>query len=80
MPFHDSSTFYFLGGILYQSKTWVMVVVLRCPSFVFLFQLSTISFHPQTASDYGYHAFGELARFIYCPSAEDKTRKFFASC
>ena len=22
--------------------------------------------HPQTASDYGYHAFGELARFIYC--------------
>ena len=23
-------------------------------------------FHPQTASDYGYHAFGELARFIFC--------------
>ena len=22
--------------------------------------------HPQTASDYGYHAFGKLARFIYC--------------
>ena len=23
-------------------------------------------FHPQTARDYGYHSFGELARFIYC--------------
>ena len=22
--------------------------------------------HSQTASDYGYHAFGELARFVYC--------------
>ena len=22
--------------------------------------------HAQTASDYGYHAFGELGRFIYC--------------
>ena len=22
--------------------------------------------HPQTASDYGYHTFGELARFIFC--------------
>ena len=22
--------------------------------------------HPQTASDYGYHRFGQLARFIYC--------------
>ena len=22
--------------------------------------------HPQTASDYGYHSFDELARFIYC--------------
>ena len=22
--------------------------------------------HPQTASNYGYHSFGELARFIYC--------------
>ena len=22
--------------------------------------------HPQTATDYGYHSFGELARFIYC--------------
>ena len=25
-----------------------------------------IFIHPQTASDHGYHAFGELARFIYC--------------
>ena len=22
--------------------------------------------HSQSASDYGYHSFGELARFIYC--------------
>ena len=22
--------------------------------------------HPQTASDFGYHSFGELARFVYC--------------
>ena len=22
--------------------------------------------HPETGSDYGYHTFGELARFIYC--------------
>ena len=22
--------------------------------------------HPQTATDYGYHSFGELARFTYC--------------
>ena len=44
MPFHNGSTFYFLGGILAQSNSWVMVVVLRCPSYMFLFQLSTISF------------------------------------
>ena len=47
VPFHDDSTFdfsSFSGGILDLSHSWVMVIVLRCPSHMFLFQLSTISF------------------------------------
>ena len=44
VPFRDSSTFYFLGGVLDHSSTWATVVVLRCPSYMFLFQLSTFSF------------------------------------
>ena len=33
---------------------------------MFLFQLPTFCVHSSTAADQGYHALGELTRFVYC--------------
>ena len=44
---------------------WV-IVGLWIVCDVFSVSVANNFVHCQTASDYGYHTFGELARFIYC--------------
>ena len=65
VPFHIGSMFRFFARILLSwhntgyDRFWIvhdMCSVSVANNFV----------KGQTASDYGYHTFGELARFIYC--------------
>ena len=68
VPFHYGSTLYFLffnGGVLDHSNRWVMIIVALSMIHVSV-SVANIFVHCQTASDYGYHTFGELARFFYC--------------
>ena len=65
VPFHIGSMFLSLRGSTYHGLTQVMV---GFGSSMTCFSVSVANnfVHCQTASDYGYHTFGELARFIYC--------------
>ena len=65
VPFHIDSMFCFLSNV---HSTWHNVGDSR---FWIVYDMCFVSVannfvHCQTASDYGYHTLGEVARFIYC--------------
>ena len=67
VPFHIGSMFRFLQGSSQHGIMRVMVVFgssMTCVLFQLQIVLTTVNC--QRASDYGYHRFGDLARFIYC--------------
>ena len=70
VPFHIGSMFRFLQGSTQHGIRRLMVGFGSFMTCV-LFQ-SVSAVFCQTASDYGYHTFGELARFIYCLLQEIK--------
>ena len=51
---------------MHHSKVWAMAF--RVALFLVQVSVSVANnfVHPSTAADQGYHAFGELARFVYC--------------
>ena len=65
VPFHIGSMFRFFARIHLSwqntgdDRFWIV-------HDMFPVSVANNSVHCQTASDYGYHTFGELARFIYC--------------
>ena len=79
MPFRDGSTFYFLGGILDHNSTWALGIVLRCPSYMFLFQLTTFP-SPSDSEQLRAPRVWQVGSLHLLYSAENKTWKFFASC
>ena len=65
VPFHIGSMFRFFARIHLSwhntGDDWFWIVYDMCSVSV-----ANTFVHCQTASDYGYHKFGELGRFIYC--------------
>ena len=55
-----------LGGFLHHSKAWVMAIGVALSLIHVSISVANIFVHSSTAADQGYHAFGELARFVYC--------------
>ena len=56
----------FSGGFAHGSETWVGAVNVALSITHVSVSVANIFIHSSTAADQGYHAFGELARFIYC--------------
>ena len=54
------------GRFLHHGKAWVVVISVALSMIHVYVSVVNNFIRPQTASDYGYHAFGKLARFIYC--------------
>ena len=54
------------GGFLHHSKASVMVIGVALSMTHVSVSVAKIFVHSSTAADQGYHAFGELARFVYC--------------
>ena len=54
------------GGFLDGSRVWAMVIGLALSVIYVSVSVAENFVHSQTAVNYGYHAFGELARFTYC--------------
>ena len=55
-----------LGGFIYGSETWVGAINVALSMTHVSVSVANNFIHSSTAADQGYHAFGELARFIYC--------------
>ena len=54
------------GGFLHRSKAWVMVIGVALSMIHVSVSVANNFVHSSTAADQGYHAFGELARFVCC--------------
>ena len=54
------------GGFLHGSETWVGAIDVAMSMTHVSVSVANNFVHSSTAADQGYHAFGELARFIYC--------------
>ena len=63
--FHRGSMFAF-GWILHHSKAWMMSVGVALSMIHVSVAVANNFVHSSTAADQGYHAFGELARSVYC--------------
>ena len=55
-----------LGGFIHGSETWVGAINVALSMTHVFVSVAHNFVHSSTAADQGYHAFGELARFIYC--------------
>ena len=55
-----------LGGFIHGSETWVGAINVALSMTHVSVSVAKNFVHSSTAADQGYHAFGELARFIYC--------------
>ena len=55
-----------LSGILHHSTAWVMVILLSCLWYMFFVSFANNFVYSSTAADQMYHAFWELAQFVYC--------------
>ena len=55
-----------LGGFIHGSETWVGAINVALSVTHVSVSVANNFVHSSTAADQGYHAFGELARFIYC--------------
>ena len=54
------------GGFIRHSRAWVVVVSVALSMIHVYVTVANNFIHSSTAADQGYHAFGELARFVYC--------------
>ena len=54
------------GGIIRHSRAWVVVISVALSMIHVSVSVANNFVHSSTAADQGYHAFGELARFVYC--------------
>ena len=54
------------GGFLHHSKAWVMVICVAMSTIHASVSVADNFDHSSAAADQGYHAFSELARFVYC--------------
>ena len=54
------------GGFLHHSKAWVMVIGVALSMIHVSVSVANNFVYSFTPADHGYHAFGELARFLYC--------------
>ena len=54
------------GGLLHHCKAWVMVICVALSLIHVSFSVANNVVLSSTAADQGYHAFGELAQFVYC--------------
>ena len=54
------------GGFLHLSKAWVMVFGVALSMIYVSVSVANNFVLSSTAADQGYHAFGELARFVNC--------------
>ena len=55
-----------LGGFIHGSETWVGAINVTLSLTHVSVSVANNFVHSSTAADQGYHAFGELAVFIYC--------------
>ena len=55
-----------LGGSLHGSETWLGAINVALSMTHVSVSVANNFVHSSTAPDQGYHAFGEVARFIYC--------------
>ena len=51
---------------MHPSKAWVGAINVALSMIHVSVSVANNFFHSSTATDQGYHAFGELARFVYC--------------
>ena len=61
-----------MGGFLHHSEAWVVVINVALSIIHVLDSVANVFVHSSTAADQSYHAFGELARFLYCLLQKDK--------
>ena len=54
------------GGILHHSRAWVGAINVALSMIEVSVSVANNFVHSSAAADQGYHAFGELARFVYC--------------
>ena len=54
------------GWIFHHSKAWVVVISVTLSIIYVYVSVAKKFVHSSTAADKGYHALGELARFVYC--------------
>ena len=54
------------GGFIHGSETWVGAINVALSITQVSVSVAINFVHSSTAADQGYHAFEELARFIYC--------------
>ena len=55
-----------LGGFIHGSEAWVGAINVALSMTHVSVSVANNFVHSSTAADQGYHAFGELARFMYC--------------
>ena len=54
------------GGIIRHSRAWVVVISVALSMIHVSVSVANNFVHSSTAADQDYHAFGVLARFLYC--------------
>ena len=55
-----------VGGFIHHNRAGVAVSSIALPVIHVCVSVASNFVHSSTAADQGYHAFGELARFVYC--------------
>ena len=70
---HGDSLFVLGGGLNMVGRLWWALLIVALSITHVSVSVANNFIHPPTAADQGYHAFGELARFIYCLLQKIKT-------